>query len=492
MKKGKTSKTFSILILTAMLVCSAILPVCAEEAAVFESVQAEETLETEEPAGVAESAEIEVNAETAEVPRVTVSSIEWKGGYLRVPASLGDYAVDDLRLEVMVNGQRLTSIMNDYRNLITEDYIDIPLLEKENYFNNTFDISNFAKVGNYAVTVIFLGSYQTDLNGKEISRSEFTIEVKKESRPWSFTDETVSFDGSQDAVFHFKNGTNYFELESMYNIIEIGNSKVFLFSDTNEFSYDMSAGTVTLHKNALKKALAEHVKDGTIIDKMPVWASSVIGSAKINLYDGFDKCLWWLDVSNLDLDSIFAWWESPFTDVTVDNWYYDAAGFVYERGIMTGMNETEFGPGVKLSRAQFATILYRMEGEPEAAYDPSAFPDVADGQFYTAAAMWAKSTGVISGYEDGRFGPADEITREQMAVMMYRYANMLGLDTSMEGDMSGFPDAGQISPFADKEMKWAVGKGLVRGNGGMVDSQGQAERAQCATIIMRFMEGYRL
>ncbi len=75
---------------------------------------------------------------------------------------------------------------------------------------------------------------------------------------------------------------------------------------------------------------------------------------------------------------------------------------------------------------------------------------------------------------------------------MYRYANMLGLDTSMEGDMSGFPDAGQISPFADKEMKWAVGKGLVRGNGGMVDSQGQAERAQCATIIMRFMEGYRL
>ena len=178
--------------------------------------------------------------------------------------------------------------------------------------------------------------------------------------------------------------------------------------------------------------------------------------------------------------------------MAVDNWYYDAAGFVYERGIMTGMNETEFGPSVKLSRAQFATILYRMEGEPETTYDSAVFPDVADGQFYTDPVMWAKSTGIISGYEDGRFGPADEITREQMAVMMYRYAVMRGLNTSAEGDMGGFPDAGQISPFAEKEMKWAVGTGLIRGDGGNVNPQGIAERAQCATIIMRFMEGYGL
>ncbi len=181
-----------------------------------------------------------------------------------------------------------------------------------------------------------------------------------------------------------------------------------------------------------------------------------------------------------------------FTDTKPGDWYYDAASYVYEKGIMMGMNEKEFGPSVKLSRAQFATILYRMEGEPEVAYDPSTFPDVADGQFYTAAAMWAKNTGVISGYEDGRFGPADEITREQMAVMMYRYANMCGLDTSVEGDMSVFPDAGRVSPFADKEVKWTVGEGLIKGDGGNVNPQGTAERAQCATIIMRFMEGYGL
>ncbi len=182
----------------------------------------------------------------------------------------------------------------------------------------------------------------------------------------------------------------------------------------------------------------------------------------------------------------------PFTDVHEGDWYQQAAGFVYSRGIMTGMNETEFGPSVKLSRGQFATILYRMEGEPEAWYDAAAFPDVSDGQFFTSPAMWAKDSGVISGYDDGRFGPADEITREQMAVMMFRYANMLGLDTEARGDTGAFPDADRVSPFADEAVRWAVGMGFIKGDGGLINPQGTAERAQCATIIMRFMEGYGL
>ena len=182
----------------------------------------------------------------------------------------------------------------------------------------------------------------------------------------------------------------------------------------------------------------------------------------------------------------------PFVDVHEGDWYQQAAGFVYSKGIMTGMNETEFGPSVKLSRGQFATILYRMENEPEAWYDAAAFPDVSDGQFYTGPAMWAKDSGVISGYDDGRFGPADEITREQMAVMMFRYADMLGLDTTTRGDMGAFPDADRVSPFADEAVRWAVGMGFIKGDGGFVNPQGTAERAQCATIIMRFMEGYGL
>ncbi len=177
-----------------------------------------------------------------------------------------------------------------------------------------------------------------------------------------------------------------------------------------------------------------------------------------------------------------------FSDINENEWYYEAAKYVYERGIMTGTTATEFSPGGILSRAQFATIIYRIEEEPEAEYDGTAFPDVADGAFYTSPAMWAKSSGVIGGYQDGRFGPADDITREQMAVMMYRYAEMLGLDTSARGNMGEFPDAGQVSPFAAEAMKWAVGTGLIRGDQGMIHPQGGAQRDQCATIVMRFMD----
>lgn len=189
--------------------------------------------------------------------------------------------------------------------------------------------------------------------------------------------------------------------------------------------------------------------------------------------------------------------EMSFTDVNKADWYYNAADYVFSRGIMTGMNDSEFGPSGRLSRAQFATILYRIHRifDPRGAeeeYDAEAFPDVKDGQFYTSSVMWAKNYSIIKGYEDGRFGPADEITREQMAVIMYRYAYELGLGTSAEGDMSVFPDAGKVSAFAEEEMKWAIGKGLITGDRGNINPQGTAERAQCAIIIQRFMEAYGL
>ncbi len=189
-----------------------------------------------------------------------------------------------------------------------------------------------------------------------------------------------------------------------------------------------------------------------------------------------------------DLSNVYL----PFVDVNEGDWYCDAAKFVYSREIMTGMNETEFGSGVKLSRAQFATILYRMQGRPEVWYDWEAFPDVADGQFYTEAVMWAKDTGIITGYEDGRFGPSDNITREQMALMMFRYANYLELDTSDRGDLSVFPDMERVSGFAWESVEWAVGKGLITGDQGRINPQGSAERGQCAMIIMRFLRGYGL
>ena len=180
----------------------------------------------------------------------------------------------------------------------------------------------------------------------------------------------------------------------------------------------------------------------------------------------------------------------PFHDVGSIDWFYESVKYVYDNGLMTGLNETTFGPYENLARAQFAVILHRVNGSPDMEYT-NKFPDVADNQWYTDAILWANEAGVVGGYTDtGKFGPGDNINREQMAVMMYRYANYLGYDTSARADISKYTDAGNVNEFAKEAMSWAVGEGIITGkyNETQLDPQGNASRAECATIIMRFME----
>lgn len=181
--------------------------------------------------------------------------------------------------------------------------------------------------------------------------------------------------------------------------------------------------------------------------------------------------------------------EDVFEDIDPGDWFIPYVQYVYDHELMTGLDPTHFGPSIDLSRAHFATILYRIEGEPETTYE-KRFPDVPDEQFYTNPVMWASSeeVGVINGYADKTFGPADLITREQFATMMYRYAKYKGYDTKKTSDMKDFPDTDKVSEFAGEAMSWAVAEGLITGDGGKLNPQGTASRAVCATIIMRFME----
>ena len=176
-----------------------------------------------------------------------------------------------------------------------------------------------------------------------------------------------------------------------------------------------------------------------------------------------------------------------YTDVPVGAWFYDSVADVSAKELMTGLNETTFGPAETLGRAQFATVLYRMAGSPEVAYD-AKFPDVPDGQFYSIPITWASSIGVVTGYDDtGLFGTTDPINREQMATMLYRYANQLGLDTSARADYTVFPDGSNVNAFASEAMQWAVGTSLITGNGdGTLAPQDHVNRAVCATMISRF------
>ena len=166
--------------------------------------------------------------------------------------------------------------------------------------------------------------------------------------------------------------------------------------------------------------------------------------------------------------------------------------YVYDNRIMTGLTGTHFGPNDTLARAQFATTLYRINGTPAVEYK-NVFPDVLKTDWFANAVLWAADTGVVKGYDDTKlFGPSDRINREQMAVMMYRYANYKEYDTSIKADFSKFQDASAVSEFAKEAMRWAVGNGIIVGkyNETQIDPQGNANRAECATIIQRFMKLY--
>lgn len=184
--------------------------------------------------------------------------------------------------------------------------------------------------------------------------------------------------------------------------------------------------------------------------------------------------------------------ELPFTDVAEGTWYYEYVEGVYKNGFMTGKDETTFAPGDILNRAEFATILYRIEGEPEVESAEGVFPDVAAGEWYSDAVAWANQNGIIKGYDDGKFGPADNITREQMVTVMYRYAKSEGYDVSQQADLDQFEDEEKISSFALEAAGWAVANEIVsgQGDGALFDPRGTAVRAECAAIVMRFYNLY--
>ena len=179
----------------------------------------------------------------------------------------------------------------------------------------------------------------------------------------------------------------------------------------------------------------------------------------------------------------------PFTDVAEDAWYYGAVSYVAQRGLMTGVSSNVFTPDATLTRAQLVQILYALEGRP-AVSSASAFTDVASGAWYANAVSWAAASGVASGVGSGAFGPNDPLTREQLALILYRYAQNQGYDTTQGGmAVREFADYASISNWALEAVQWAVNAGLISGTGnGMLSPNGTATRAQVAVILMQFCQ----
>lgn len=177
----------------------------------------------------------------------------------------------------------------------------------------------------------------------------------------------------------------------------------------------------------------------------------------------------------------------PFNDVSESEWFYEAVKYVYDKGMMNGVSDTAFAPYSNLTRGMIAQVLYNLEGKP--AVSGSAYTDVVADQWYNDAVNWAAQKGIVTGYGDGTFGPMDNITREQMAAILYRYAQYKGYDVSAKGDLTAFTDGNTVSNWAKDAMSWAVGTALFNGKGdGILDPTTTATRAEVAKILMTYCE----
>ena len=179
----------------------------------------------------------------------------------------------------------------------------------------------------------------------------------------------------------------------------------------------------------------------------------------------------------------------PFEDVGTDAWYSDAVAYVYRNGLMSGTSGSTFSPDAAITRAQLVTILWRMVGSPQVNYLMD-FDDVSQDAYYTEAVRWAASEGIAGGYGNGLFGSDDPITREQMAAILYRFAQHMGYDVSIGEDTNilSYTDALDVSGYAVAALQWACGAGIIRGtgDGSTLTPQGGATRAQAAVILTRF------
>ena len=177
----------------------------------------------------------------------------------------------------------------------------------------------------------------------------------------------------------------------------------------------------------------------------------------------------------------------PFTDVRESDWFYEDVVFAYENGLFAGTSDTTFSPNASMTRAMLVTVLYRLEGEPTV-YGRSGFSDVQYNGYYEDAVTWAAGNGIVNGTSTTMFSPNANVTREQMAAILYRYAQYKKYNTAASSSLNGFTDHASVSGYATASLEWAVAEKMVNGSAGKLMPTGNATRAQVAAILHRFVE----
>ena len=299
----------------------------------------------------------------------------------------------------------------------------------------------------------------------------------------------------------WSDGTNTYDAGAVYRVTDTATltAQWSVISSGTSYAITVSKadnGTVTASRTRANKGLTVTLTvkadEGYKLDTITVTDKN---GNEIKLTDkGDGKYTFTMPASAVTVKASFAKDDTPvetglpFTDVKADDWFYEAVKYAYDNKLMDGTSSTTFAPLMTTNRAMIVTILWRLEGSPVVNYAMN-FSDVESGVWYTEAVRWAAAEGIVKGYSDTVFAPNDTVTREQLATILYRYAEYKEYDVSAKGDLTTFADGSTVSTWAADGMTWAVGAQLITGkDGGKLDPTGTATRAEVATILMRFCE----
>ena len=232
--------------------------------------------------------------------------------------------------------------------------------------------------------------------------------------------------------------------------------------------------------------------DGAVISSQTIPAGTKIPFPEMEQKIGKDHAGWVKAENAVTGDIVFTAeyteWTMPFEDVTKEDWFYEDVLYAYNMGLMNGVKETVFAPGVGTTRAMIATILYRMEGSPSVEGMTTPFTDIVEGTWYYDAVVWGYNNGVIEGTSKTTFTPNKDVTREQLATLLYRYSG----EEAAEADLSAYPDADTVSTYAKEAVAWAIANGIINGSkqGSTVvlNPRASATRAQVAAILARYCQ----
>ena len=445
------------------------------------------------------------------VPEITASiSFASTGSGVLTPLGNKEFRLRDSQTYrfLAADGSKINSIFVDGELLSEDEYSYI-------YANGTYTFENIMashsitiqfdkdndNIPKYAVNV--LGSYAKYGAGEGMYEAGKTVTINAGSlEGFEFTGwlaDGVELADTKSVTTSFEMPAHDVTVTATWKVIEddpTPDKPDYIIIDNTATMYDL-----TFETNGGTSIPPYTKKSGTVIDL----------NAFFTVREGFPFTGWYSDaeltnkITSIKMNgdkTVYAGWaannpstdhdcpSAQFKDVDPDQWYHEYIDYVVEKGLMQGVAADRFAPDVSTTRAMIVTILYRLEGSP-AVSEESPFDDVAEGQWYTDAVIWANNNAIVLGYGNGKFGPTDNITREQMAAILYRYATYKGYDTSAGQDtnISSYDDATDVSDWAIEAMQWACGTELIKGRtASTIVPAGNATRAEVAAILMRFIE----